>query len=310
MNPFDHEVTFSFGISRSKLVDGALDQFADSDGIVCLSPVRGESSAADRLRNLLAAAFGNDWSTAKEKQLLQAATPNGRPSSSLEEWLKDKFFEEHCKLFHHRPFIWHIWDGRKDGFNALVNYHRLAGPNGDGRRTLEALTYTYLGDWIERQKAEQREGKEGADARLAAALDLQEQLKKILEGEPPYDIFVRWKPLYEQPIGWEPDINDGVRINIRPFMSATLKKGGRAGAGILRSKPNINWKKDRGKEPESLRPKDDFPWFWGCDPERHPEHRTNFMGGQNFDGNRWNDLHYSNAVKQGARERAAKGVRT
>lgn len=287
-----------------------LSQFADKDGIVCLYPVRGESSAADRLRHLLAAAFGNDWSTAKEKQLLQAAAPNGRPPSSLEEWLQDKFFEEHCKLFHHRPFIWHIWDGRKDGFNALVNYHRLAGPNGDGRRTLEALTYTYLGDWIERQKVEQREGKEGADARLAAALDLQEQLKKILEGEPPYDIFVRWKPLHEQPIGWEPDINDGVRINIRPFMSATLKKGGRAGAGILRWKPNINWKKDRGKEPESLRPRDDFPWFWGCDPERHPEHRTNFMGGQNFDGNRWNDLHYSNAVKHAARERAAEGVKS
>ncbi|BCU82862.1 hypothetical protein JIR001_26450 [Polycladomyces abyssicola] len=285
-----------------------LNQFADTDGIVCLSPVRGESSAADRLRQLLAAAFGNDWSPAKERQLLQAAALNGRPASSLEEWLRDKFFEEHCKLFHHRPFIWHIWDGRKDGFHALVNYHRLAGPDGDGRRTLEALTYTYLGDWIERQKAEQSEGKEGADARLAAALDLQEQLKKILEGEPPYDIFIRWKPLQEQPIGWEPDINDGVRLNIRPFMSVTLNKGGRAGAGVLRYKPNINWKKDRGKEPESLRPRDDFPWFWGCDPERSPEHRTNFMGGQNFDGNRWNDLHYSIAVKQAARERAAKGA--
>jgi hypothetical protein len=23
-------------------------------------------------------------------------------------WLRDKFFEEHCKRFHHRPFIWHI----------------------------------------------------------------------------------------------------------------------------------------------------------------------------------------------------------
>ena len=285
-----------------------LNQFADTDGIVCLSPVRGESSAAERLRQLLAAAFGNDWSKAKERQLLQAATSNGSPSSSLEEWLRDKFFEEHCKLFHHRPFVWHIWDGRKDGFHALVNYHRLAGPNGEGRRTLETLTYSYLGDWIERQKAEQREDKEGADARLAAALDLQEQLKKILEGEPPYDIFVRWKPLHEQPIGWDPDINDGVRLNIRPFMSAKLKRGGRAGAGVLRYKPYINWKKDRGKEPVNLRTKDDFPWFWGCDPERYPEHRTNFMGGQNFDGNRWNDLHYSIAVKQAARERSTKGA--
>ena len=43
-------------------------------------------------------------------------------------------------------------------------------------------------------------------------------LELILEGEAPYDIFVRWKPLEEQPIGWEPDLNDGVRLNIRPFV--------------------------------------------------------------------------------------------
>jgi len=38
---------------------------------------------------------------------------------------------------------------------------------------------------------------------------------------------------------------------------------GKKGAVIFRWKPNITWKKDRGKEPISLRPKSDFPWFWG-----------------------------------------------
>jgi len=283
-------------------------KFADEDGIVCIWPVRGEASVADRLRTLLAAAFGDAWSASKERELLQAAADEfnkGKVARSLDEWLVERFFEEHCKVFHHRPFIWHIWDGRADGFNALVNYHRLAGPDGEGRRTLESLTFSYLGDWIERQRADQRQDKEGADARLAAALDLQEQLKKILAGEPPYDIFVRWKPLHKQPIGWEPDINDGVRLNIRPFMSASLRKGGKKGAGILRTKPNTKWKKDRGKEPESLRPKADFPWFWSCDPEKRPEHRQDFQGGTKFDGNRWNDLHYPNEVKHAARERQA-----
>src|SRR5690554_7589509 len=40
-------------------------------------------------------------------------------SKSLSLWLRDKFFEQHCKLFQHRPFIWHIWDGLKDGFSVL-----------------------------------------------------------------------------------------------------------------------------------------------------------------------------------------------
>lgn len=291
---------------------------ADDDGIVCLSPVRGEGSAADRLRRLLAAAYGageGGWSNAKERELLHAAAEafnKGKAAGSLDEWLRERFFAEHCALFHHRPFVWHIWDGRKDGFSALVNYHKLAEAEGHGRKLLESLTYSYLGDWIKRQEAGVKSGEAGAEARLAAAMELKDQLEQILAGEPPYDIFVRWKPLHEQPAGWSPDINDGVRLNIRPFMSATLSKG-RTGAGVLRWKPNIKWTKDRGQEPQKLRPREDFPWFWGWD-EKKAEHAIDFgsglkdtaPAGREFDGNRWNDLHYTNAAKQAARERVAR----
>ena len=176
----------------------------------------------------------------------------------------------------------------------MVNYHKLAEGDGRGRKVLESLTYSYLGDWITRQKDEVKRGEGGAEDRLAAAIELQKRLEAILEGEPPFDIFVRWKPLHEQPIGWEPDINDGVRLNIRPFLAGDLPKG-RKGAGILRCKPNIKWKKDRGKEPE--RPKAEYPWFWGWDEETQ-----DFAGGSEFDGNRWNDLHYTHAAKRQARE--------
>ena len=289
-----------------------LEALADEDGIVCLAPVRGEASAVERLRKLLATATGEEWSSSKERELLLAtAVENNakKPEPDLESWLRSSFFSEHCKLFQSRPFIWQIWDGLPLGFSALVNYHKLAAPNGQGRKTLELLTFTYLGDWIDRQKLDQAEGVNGADDRLAAALDLQAQLKKILEGEPPYDIFVRWKPLHQQAIGWDPDINDGVRLNIRPFLSAQLRKGGKTGAGILRAKPGaIKWAKDRGKEPS--RSKDDFPWFWGWD-ENSTAVSTDFgapvsgapPAGDSFDGNRWNDLHYTRAAKEAARAR-------
>ncbi len=294
------------------LASDGLEALADDDGIVCLSPIRGEAAAADRLRGLLAAAFGDEWSNAKERELLlETAVANDarKAAADLGEWLRQNFFTEHCKLFQSRPFVWHVWDGNPHGFGALVNYHKLAAPNGQGRKTLELLTYTYLGDWIDRQKLDQAEGINGADDRLAAALDLQGQLKKILDGEPPYDLFVRWKPLHQQAIGWDPDINDGVRLNIRPFLNAQLRKGGKAGAGILRAKPGtIKWSKDRGKEP--MRSKDDFPWFWGWE-EANPAVATDFgapipgapSAGDSFDGNRWNDLHYSRAAKEAARAR-------
>ena len=59
---------------------------------------------------------------------------------------------------------------------------------------------------------------------------------------------------------------------------------------MLRKNPNIKWTKDRGKEPE--RDKEEFPWFWGWDEETE-----DFMGSADFDGNRWNDCHYTRAVK-------------
>jgi len=289
-----------------------LEALADEDGIVCLAPVRGEASAVERLRKLLATALGDEWSSSKERELLLATAVDNnakKPEPDLESWLRSSFFSEHCKLFQSRPFIWQIWDGLPLGFSALVNYHKLAAPNGQGRKTLELLTFTYLGDWIDRQKLDQAEGVNGADDRLAAALDLQAQLKKILEGEPPYDIFVRWKPLHQQAIGWDPDINDGVRLNIRPFLSAQLRKGGKTGAGILRAKAGtIKWAKDRGKEPK--RSKEDFPWFWGWDEDDHAV-ATDFgapipgapPAGESFDGNRWNDLQYTRAAKEAARAR-------
>ena len=253
-----------------------LEKLADKDGIVCLSATKGEAPAAERLRAVLVQSLGKfDLST-----LIANASPKGNKSETLEEWLRDEFFEQHCALFHHRPFVWHIWDGHKSGFSALVNYHTLT------YGKLETLTYAHLGDWIRRQQAAVDAGEAGSDARLQAAKQLQARLKLVLEGEPPYDLFVRWKPLSKQAIGWHPDINDGVRMNIRPF----------ATADILRKRVKIKWEKDRGKEPG--RDKKDFPWFWGWDEEKQ-----DFGGvGNEPDGNRWNDCHYTNEFKKRVRE--------
>ncbi|MBK9123542.1 MAG: N-6 DNA methylase [Chloroflexi bacterium] len=240
--------------------------FADLDGIVCIPAVRGERPAVDRLLNLLAAAYGDAWSGDVLAQLLASADHAGK---SLETWLRDSFFSQHCALFGQRPFIWHIWDGLRDGFSALVNYHKL------DYKLLETVIYNYLGDWIARQKQDVAQSVDGAQEKLAAAETLQKRLILILHGEAPHDIFVRWKPLGEQPIGWNPDLNDGVRLNIRPFMS--VPDIGKKGAGVLRDKPRIEWGKDRGKDVSTA------PWY----------HVHN--------GDRINDHHLTLAEKQAAR---------
>ncbi|WP_027565283.1 hypothetical protein [Bradyrhizobium sp. URHA0013] len=183
----------------------------DNDGLLALPAVAGEKPLADRLRTYLGSAFAN-WSDDLERQLVFEADQKldkkvGR-DGSLERWLRDRAFRQHCALFGQRPFLWHIWDGMKDGFSVFVHYHRF------DQAALRRLTYTLLGDWLARAKAESNV------LRYEKGRELQQALESILEGENPHDIFVRWKPLDEQPIGWTPDIDDGTRQNIRPFVTA------------------------------------------------------------------------------------------
>jgi hypothetical protein len=87
--------------------------------------------------------------------------------------------------------------------------------------------------------------------------------------------------LAEQPIGWNPDLIDGVRLNLRPFMTAEVLPFNK------KPKLNIDFQgdgkkpgkdaKDRGKDAESA------PWF------------------ETFKGERINDHHLSLAEKKAAR---------
>ena len=83
--------------------------------------------------------------------------------------------------------------------------------------------------------------------------------------------------------GWEPDINDSVRLIICPFMPDYLP-GGKKGTGILWAQPDIHWRKDRGKEP--FRDQERFPWFWND---------------REFTGDRVNDVHLTAGKKSSSR---------
>ena len=244
--PAESDTEMELADEGRELIDAVktFDYLTDDDGIFCIPSVNAEREGAERLRDYLQQVFAGEWNNNTITQLLEKEDAK---ASNLETWLRNEFFVQHCKVFKNRPFIWHIWDGRKDGFSALVNYHKLDKDN------LSKLIYTYLGDWIRMCEAKVRDGESGADGLLSAALQLKENLEHIYIGERPYDIFVRWKQLEEQPIGWEPDLNDGVRLNIRPFVEA----------GVLRSKFNVKWGVDRGKNPEGS------PWGEKRDNDKH-----------------------------------------
>lgn len=93
------------------------------------------------------------------------------------------------------------------------------------------------------------------------------------------DIFVRWKPPHQQAVGWDPDLNDGVRMNVRPFVEAGVLR-------LPRNKLCIKWEADRGKDVPSA------PWYMLGPTYGEPE------------GTRINDHHLSLADKHAARAKS------
>jgi hypothetical protein len=85
-------------------------------------------------------------------------------------------------------------------------------------------------------------------------------------------------------VGWEPDLDDGVRLNIRPFIKA----------GMLREVPKgINWNKDRGTDVPSA------PWFHLGPLVKEKD------GKPGKPGDRINEHHLTLAEKRAARQKAA-----
>ena len=192
--------------------------------------VRAETPAAERLRALLARAYGRHG---RRRSLISFSPRRFARVATLESWLRDDFFAQHARLFGNRPFIWQVWDGRKDGFSVLLNYHRLDRP------TLEKLTYTYLNDWIERQRA--RAGRARAP-RLASSPPSTSRSKLSRSSTAS-----RRSTSTSAGSRWPSSRSAGSPTST----TASGSTSGRSStAGILRSKFTINWNKDRGNNPD------------------------------------------------------------
>ncbi len=222
-----------------------LPEWADNDGIIPLTGGLGEATLLDRIRKRFGADFGEEKEASIESEFANIV---GKP---LERWLEEDFFARHAKQFRNRPIAWHIVSdpsvvnheagpsgkGKKKGdkkkqkpaFSVMVHYHRFVdGDKGYGKLLL--LKNKYLEKLMSqtRSELESLRGKGDdpktfdriaeLDRKLVELEDFRERLQRIQEGKDPESrIFVRWKSSEEQPQGWRPDINDGVKRNIAPW---------------------------------------------------------------------------------------------
>jgi len=222
-----------------------LPVWADGDGIIPLTEGLGETTLLARIRERFGVEFGEEKEAAIEAQFGNIV---GKP---LERWLEEDFFARHVKQFKKRPIAWHIVSdpsavnheagqsgkGKKKGarkkqkpaFSVMIHYHRFV--DGDkGYRKLLLLKNKYLEKLMSqtRSELESLRGKGDdpttfdriaeLDRKLVELEDFRDRLELVQEGkDPESSIFVRWKGPDEQPRGWRPDINDGVKINIAPW---------------------------------------------------------------------------------------------
>jgi Eco57I restriction-modification methylase len=201
----------------------------DADGIIPLLPCGDEPTAEARIRDRLERQFGDERA---ETFLRDFRKYVGR---DLADWLRRDFFKRHAQQFKNRPIAWHL-RSPEGAFEAFVLYHRLS------RETLVKLRAEYAGPRIARLKAEAARAKDAGNARLAADLQVQvedveafrRQLEAIERGDELRDrIRCRWKDetATGRPGPYAPDIDDGVKVNIRPFQET----------GLLRAKVITKW---------------------------------------------------------------------
>lgn len=190
------------------------------DGIIPLVRCGDEPTAEERVRARLERDFGEDGAAESLRELRQYV---GR---ELGEWLRREFFKRHLRQFKQRPIAWHLVSPERT-FEAFILYHKLS------RATLQTVRTRYAGRLIDRLRGEQARARERKDEAAVGRLQLQiedvEDLRGRLEAiergdELKHRIRCRWKGETEtgRPGPYAPDIDDGVKVNIRPFQEAGL----------------------------------------------------------------------------------------
>lgn len=211
---------------------------ADEDGVVPFDTFFKETGLMDRVYREIEDLFSGQPVSRVEVDIvneLKKKVKGYRAVNSIREWLEDIFFSYHASLYKKRPVIWHIASSQGKGeaaFGALVHYHRF------DRNGMALLRGTYLREAMEFFRREaalaSRENREADrlewQAKLEEAQDLDRGLQLVQEGhhEGPefgdrdFRILTPWKSADERPKGWDPDMDDGVKVNIDPLQKARI----------------------------------------------------------------------------------------
>ena len=183
---------------------------ADSDGIIPLDETVVETNMLTRLRSALEDTFGTDDAFAIEDEMRDIL---GKP---LEKWLATDFFKKHISQYKKRPIVWHVQSPDKN-FACYVYYHKL------DNDTLPKIRTNYLWRALDAAKGQLSDSEEqlllseqaGDKASRKQHKEI-EKLEKVVADMQELD--ARLENIISA--GYNPDIDDGVKVNITPLQEA------------------------------------------------------------------------------------------
>jgi len=206
----------------------------DEDGIISITPGT-EETLVDRINHYLDEEFGAERGAEIGREAgnilgwKKGDEWGKQKPTTLERWFEKEFFKRHVSQFKKRPIAWHL-TSPKGAFQAIVYYHKF------DKDRLKLLRSRYVSETLKelRRQLGEAQNQSALDRRaLNRAAELEEKIADVEEFDRRLGllqegrqrearIWVPWKSPAEQPVGWDPDINDGVRVNIAPLQRLGL----------------------------------------------------------------------------------------
>jgi antitoxin component of RelBE/YafQ-DinJ toxin-antitoxin module len=209
-------------------------KWVDEDGIIPLTPGAGEETLIERFHRSLDEEFTAEQGPSVEIEAGQILgwKPGDewgkQKATTLGRWFEREFFKRHVSQFKKRPIAWHL-TSKEGTFQVIVYYHKF---NKNRLTILRARQVREVLETLRKQLGEARSGEMDRqtlakivdlEKKVADIQDFDERLRRLLEGRGrEARIWCPWKKPEEQPVGWDPDINDGVKVNIAPVQRLGL----------------------------------------------------------------------------------------
>jgi len=193
----------------------------DEDGIIPYDDGLQNPSLLAQVRGEIEAVFGAGRAVDIETEMDEILGRGG-----LARWLGDPFFKKHSTQFKKRPILWQITSPDKR-FRVLVYYHKL------DHDTLSKVRSQYLWPLLERARTRLRaaQDQDSPDLKTIADLeayiaDLEEcdrRLESVIQSAIEVDL-PEWAngPYRDGKPPYDPDLDDGVKVNILPLQAAGL----------------------------------------------------------------------------------------